>query len=207
MRSNEIESYKKTLRLNKTQREILVGLILGDGHLETMNRGRTYRLKVEHSIKQKDYVDWLYVAFKEWVKKPPEAKEKFVFGRKFVNYYFSTYSSGKFRFYAQQFYRNGKKIIPKMIGKFLSPRTLAVWFMDDGSIKSKRHKTKLINTQCFSSRDLKRLQAALQEKFGIATTRKKEKKGYRLYIVSNSIERFEAIISPYVIPSMRYKLG
>ena len=207
MYSKALESYKKNLSLTKSQKEILVGLMLGDGHLETMNRGRTYRLKVEHSIKQKDYVDWLYGMFKEWVRKPPVVREKFVFGRKFVNYYFSTYSSGKFRFYGQQFYRDGKKVIPKMIAKLFSPLALAVWFMDDGSIKSKKHKTKLINTQSFSLQDLKRLQRALKDKFGIITTRKKERTGWRLYILSESIRKFEALINPYVIPSMRYKLG
>jgi len=207
MHSNKIESYKETLRLSDIQRDIIVGLMLGDGHLETMTEDRTYRLKIEHSIKQKEYVDWLYKIFKEWVGRSPKTKEKLVFGKKFTNYRFTTYSSGKFRFYARQFYRDRKKVIPKMIAKLLSPRTLAVWFMDDGSIKSKKHKTKLINTQCFSFQDLDRLQTALKEKFGVIMTRKKERTGWRLYIVSESICKFEALISPYVIPSMRYKLG
>ena len=45
MRSKQIEEHKKTLKLTKKQKEILVGLILGDGHLETLNKGKTYRLK------------------------------------------------------------------------------------------------------------------------------------------------------------------
>lgn len=47
----------KTLKLTQKQREIIMGLILEDGHLETRTNGKTYRL-VEHSIKQKDYVLW-----------------------------------------------------------------------------------------------------------------------------------------------------
>ena len=45
--SRDIEEYKQHLKLTRTQREVLVGLLLGDGHLETQNGGRTYRLKIE----------------------------------------------------------------------------------------------------------------------------------------------------------------
>ena len=38
MRSKEIEVYKQKLRLSDYQKEILVGLLLGDGHLETQNK-------------------------------------------------------------------------------------------------------------------------------------------------------------------------
>ena len=64
--------------MNKEQRSIVVGTLLGDGHLETQNQGRTYRLKIEHSIKQKDYTDWLYQNFKSWVNDTPKEKRKVV---------------------------------------------------------------------------------------------------------------------------------
>ena len=47
MRSRAIEAYKTTLRLTDVQREIVVGVLLGDAHLETQDRGRSYRLKIE----------------------------------------------------------------------------------------------------------------------------------------------------------------
>jgi hypothetical protein len=56
MRSNAIENLKKTLELNELQREVLFGLLLGDACLETQNRGRTYRLKVEQSAQHEAYV-------------------------------------------------------------------------------------------------------------------------------------------------------
>ena len=45
MRSRAIEAYKTTLRLSDVQREILVGILLGDACLETQNAGRSYRLR------------------------------------------------------------------------------------------------------------------------------------------------------------------
>src|SRR5437870_12601736 len=41
VRSRAIEAYKATLQLSDVQREVLVGLVLGDGCLETQNGGRS----------------------------------------------------------------------------------------------------------------------------------------------------------------------
>jgi len=211
MRSNKIEAYKQGLNLSDTQREVLIGLLLGDGHLETQNNGRTYRLKIEHSYLQKEYVDWLYQIFKDWVLTPPKEKEQTVLGVKYNKYYFSTVSHGAFRFYAQQFYKEKKKVLPKLIKKWLSPIVMAVWFMDDGSIKSKRHRALILNTQSFSKPELQTLMRILEEKFGIRMVLRKQSRKqieiYQLITTSDSVERFVEIIKPHILPSMRYKLG
>lgn len=207
MNTNKIKEIKNELKLTKEQKEILVGLMLGDGHLETQNNGRTYRLKVEQTIRHKEYVDWLYENFKEFINTPPKSRNHFAFGRGITNYRFNTLSVGNFRFFAHQFYERKKKKVPKLIKKWLTPLSMAVWFMDDGQIKSKKHRALLINTQCFTKSDLKRLQEALKEKFGIETTLKKEPYGWRLYLLSSTVSRFVKLVEPYIISSMRRKLG
>ncbi len=207
MRSKQIEEYKKTLKLTKKQKEILVGLILGDGHLETLNNGRTYRLKVEHSLKQREYLDWLYSNFKKWINTTPKIRKRTSLGKIIETYGFTTYTSGILRFYAQQFYRNKKKIIPKMIDKIITPQSLAIWFMDDGSIKSKTHKTLLIHTHGYSKNDLLLIIKVLKKKFGLKIGLQKQYNKWRLYIYSESVDNFKKIISPYILPSMQYKLG
>ena len=210
MHSKEIENYKKGLKLTKRQREILVGKLLGDGHLETKDRGRTYRLKIEHSIKQKEYVDWLYHEFKEWVRTRPQQKERYMNLRSvkgiYKKYWFNTLSSGSFRFYARQFYENRRKIVPKLIRKMLSPLALAVWYMDDGSIKSNAHRTILFNTHSFDKKNIKLLQDALMENFNIKTTVRKQKEGLQIYVLSESVDNLKNTIKKYIIPSMKYKL-
>src|SRR3989338_8401855 len=106
MNTTELKSLAASLKLTKNQREILVGLILGDGHLETQNRGRTFRLKIEHSISQKNYVNWLYEHFKQWILTPPQIKIQTVAGIKREKYWFSTLSAGSLRFYGLLFYKN-----------------------------------------------------------------------------------------------------
>jgi predicted transcriptional regulator len=207
MRSKQIEEYKKTLKFTKKQKEILIGLILGDGHLETLNNGKTYRLKVEHSLKQREYLDWLYLNFKEWINKTPEVRKRTSLGKIVETYGFTTYTSGILRFYAQQFYQNKKKIIPKMIDKIITPQSLAIWFMDDGSIKSKAHKALVIHTHGYSKNDLLLITKVLEKKFGLKIGLQKQYDKWRLYIFSESVDNFKKIILPYILPSMQYKLG
>ncbi len=207
MRSKEIEDLKKELRLTGVQRSILVGMLLGDGHLETQDNGRSYRLKVEHSIKQKEYVEWLYEHFKNLVRTAPKEKIKVLGNRRHLSYSFATYSLGIFRFYAQQFYVGREKIIPRLISKLLNPIALAVWFMDDGSYKSVHHRTYIVHALGYSKKDLELVRDVLQKKFGIMAGVHRQYDRWRIYIYSDSAEKFRKLIEPYVIPSLKYKLG
>ena len=72
MRSRAIEDYKAGLQLSSMQREVLVGLLLGDACLETQNGGRTYRLKIEQSTRQELYVQHLQVAATQTNEVPKE---------------------------------------------------------------------------------------------------------------------------------------
>lgn len=195
------------LTLSDYQRQIIIGLLLGDGHLETQNNGRTYRLKIEHTHWQKEYTEWLYKIFKDWVLTPPQEKDQMVNGVRYTKVWFSTVSHGAFRFYAQQFYRSKHKILPKLIHKWLSPIALAVWFMDDGSIKSKRHRALILNTQSFTVAELRRLIKVTKDIFAVEMVLRKQRNLHQLLVTSQTVEKFVDIIQPYIVPSMRYKLG
>ena len=209
MRSNKIEEYKKTLKLSEFQRQVLIGTLLGDGCLETQNRGRTYRLKIEHSMTQKDYVDWKYQVFKNFTLSEPRIHKRMSYGSVRENHCFSTVSHGSLRFYGQQFYKNGKKTMPKIISKMITPLALAVWFMDDGSIKSKQHRALVIHSQSFNKQDLLNIIEVLDKKYGIKLTLRKREdgSGYVLYLLSKTVSKFIDLVKEYVLPSMEYKLG
>ena len=209
MNSKFIKEFRSKISLDKEQKEIIVGLMLGDGCLETQNRGRTYRLKIEQSLSHKDYVDWLYQRLHKLVLTEPREKNKRIGEKVYRNYGFQTISCGSLRFFAHQFYdqNSKKKKIPKTIRKLLTPLALAVWFMDDGQVKSRRHRALMINGQCFSNSSLGLLQSALRDKFGIETTLKKERTGYRIYLLSKTVSVFLKTVNPHILPSMRYKTG
>ncbi len=210
MYRQDLEKKKSLLTLSKRQSDILVGTLLGDGHLETQNQGRTYRLKIEHTLAQKDYVDWLYAQWKAWVETPPRMRIRNVdFGNgkgEYAQYGFQTLSSGSLRFFAQQFYSGKTKVVPKQIRRWLTPITLAIWFMDDGSIKSNAHRAILLNTQGFSTKDVERLQKALLDRWGIKTSLRKQENGFQIYVGHESIGKFFSTIFPHILPSMRYKI-
>lgn len=208
MRSKVIEEYKHTLIVSDRQQEILTGLLLGDGHLETQNDGRTYRLKVEQCLRKREYVEWLFQEFRDFIRTEPKEKEKTRNEIRTKNVGWSTLSVGNFRFHAAQFYRGKEKVVPnmKMIGKLLTPLALAVWFMDDGSKKSSLHKAKILNTQGFRREDIERLIHVLEKKFHIQSTLRNQKDGYQIYIAAASVDRLNALIGEFILPCMRYKL-
>lgn len=67
--SNELKESKnrrkKTLKLTPLQREILIGVILGDAHLRTQDGGRTFSIRFSQNDIHKPYLDHLYHIFKD----------------------------------------------------------------------------------------------------------------------------------------------
>lgn len=207
MRSNKIERYKKRLTLTKRQKQILIGTLLGDGHWESSYREEVARLKIEHSYKQKEYVDWLYKEFQEWSRSGPKIRVRERWGKTHKHYYFTTLSHPELAKFRKLFYTNKTKVIPKELLKYhLNKLSLAVWFMDDGSIKSKECRGRFLNTQSYSEKEVKSLQKILKEKFSLDSSLKKDGNGMQIYIPSNSAKILRQLIDKYVIQSMRYKL-
>ena len=121
---------KKTRKLSLVQKEILFGVILGDAHLETQDNRITYRVKFQQSLKHSPYIDHLYEIFKDYVVTPPEhciITDKD--GNASTTVTFVTVSSSMFTFFGKQFYKNNKKVVPKLIHRWLTPRALAYWYM------------------------------------------------------------------------------
>ncbi len=206
MRSRSLEAYKKSLVLTKMQRDILVGLLLGDGCIEVLPKGDSARLKLEYSGKQKAYIDWLHGVFRQWIIGDPKRKITQAFGQAYKKYWCTTLSSPIFKAFFDLFYRNHRKIIPQTIGELLTPIGLAVWFMDDGSTKSKESNGRLLCTHAFSQSEVTFLCAVLKKKFHLGATPRRQRDGTEIYISGHSSAQLRNLIEPFVISSMRYKL-
>jgi hypothetical protein len=207
MRSKAIEAQKALLNFTPQQREIVVGVLLGDACLESQNKGRTYRLKIEQSADHEAYVRHLRLVFDDWVLSGPRRCNKLSrLGTPTVSWAFNTVSHGAFRFYAQQFYSLGRKQVPKLIHRWLTPRGLAYWFMDDGSMKSGQSKAVIFNTQGFERPGVERLIGVLTSHFQLAAKLRRQSDGYQIFVSGSSFDRFRELIDPFLIPEMRYKL-
>jgi hypothetical protein len=207
MHSKDIELHKNGLRLTREQREILVGILLGDACLETQNQGRTFRVKIEQSARHEPYVRHLHAVFGPWVLSPPRPRQGSASnGTLTCSWVFNTVSHESFRFYGHQFYVDGKKCVPKLIHRWLTPRGLAYWFMDDGSMKSKQSKGVILNTQAFSRPDVERLIEVLRTRFSLQAKLRRQNDGYQIYVSGCSYELFLGIVSPFMVADMRHKL-
>jgi hypothetical protein len=183
--------------VSRIQKEILIGLILGDAHLEQSWNGLSYRMKIEQSLKKKEYVYHLYEIFKNWTLSQAKVKRD--------NLFFQTRFTKSLSFFGKQFYKEKKKVIPKLIHKWLTPRAIAYWYMDDGSMKSKQSKGVFFNTQCFTFKEVTLLSNILNKKYKLKTTLRRQKVGYQIYVSGYSYETLSSIIYPYLIDSMKYK--
>jgi len=194
------------MKITKRMKQIIVGKILGDAHLESFN-GKTFRLKIEHSYMQKEYVDWLYELLKEFCSTPPTIKERKIGVRVQKNYFFQTKSLWNFKFFGDQFYKDKKKVVPKrIVRKLLTPLSVAVWFMDDGSVKSNETNGRIFNTQGFTKEESEILSNALNSNFGLHTRLRQQKEGFQIFVPAGDSKTFYDLIHKFVLPTFYYKL-
>jgi LAGLIDADG DNA endonuclease family protein len=183
-------------------KETLIGTVLGDGYLEPHGRG--IRLQVNHSERFKAYVEWKRMEFLELRPSPLHRSDNdgYPFWR------FVTRSHPYLAELRGMFYVSSTKIVPKTIGALLThPKSLAVWFMDDGTC-DRRQGSVLFETQSFGPDDIRRLKAVLHDNFGVLTTEHRSGvgRGLRLYASVKETRKLVKIIEPYVLPELRYKL-
>lgn len=195
--------------LTVEQREVLVGFLLGDANLQTESNGRTYRLRVTQAEQNRDYLFALYELFKPFVNTPPRLytyspdKRTNNISRRWT---FATTQHGCFRFYGKQFYVDGKKRVPPIIDKWLTPRSLAYWYMDDGAQKWKGRSLGVrLCTDGFVPDEVRKLAAILARKYDLKTSLQAKGNGLRIYISSLSYGNLRRVIYPYLLPSMLYK--
>ena len=105
----------------------------------------------------------------------------------------------------QWFYHDKVKVFPEDIEHILTPRMLAVWFMDDGSKTS--HRSFTINTHCFSTEEQLRIVEVLKKCFDISSTIVKDRTKFKISIGSYEYEKFVYLIEPFIIPTMAYKIA
>ena len=192
------------------QKQVLVGLLLGDGGLHA-NGGTNFYFKFDQKEAQHAYVSLVYLIFQPFVGTYPKLRLKNGFPH---SWWFRTYRLLCLQFYHDQFYGldahgNSIRVVPKLLHRWITPISLAFWFMDDGN---KQKHGYVLHTQCFAHYHVKDLQQVLGNTFGLEVTIQSDRKEstgktyYYLYIAAGSIKKFTALIRPFILPCMQYKL-
>jgi hypothetical protein len=185
--------------LTQRQKSIILGSVLGDGHLRRVKNRANAFLEINHSSKQKEYVDWKYVELESLVNSSPRLYKN---GRDRTAYRFTTRQHPELTAMMDLFYQDGKKIIPDNL--ILDEIALAVWYMDDGS--KCRDNDIYLNTQQLDQISQKKLVVALKKCFGLEIRMNKDKHYMRLRFLKRSVPLLMNLIQNYVVPSMGYKI-
>ena len=222
--SLNLNSSNLKTKLNKVDRskfniksplnEILVGILLGDGHVQKRSLNGNSRFMYGQSslrIHHLNYFKHVLNLFKPYLSETFKLKEKTFKDNRTNNTYksvnFATLSLPCFNQYKSLFYKNNKKIVPINIQELLTPIGLAYWIMDDGSIQNKGLH---LNTYAFNSEDVLKLKSTLENMFGnnsLKCSIHKHKKGDRIYIFGESMDILRNNISVYMHEDMLYKLN
>lgn len=210
-----MQSLEVFKRINSSElRGFLTGLILGDG---TINKGVHKR---SFSIKSIDFSFIEYIDkcikdttnFKTQIKETPEHYSCGCFHKK--AWELTIFAHPYFNKIYHYFYNDTRhrKIYSRTLS-WLTPRGLANWYMSDGYIclvgktKGCIYNRRIdICTDRYYLEDIKLMQDVLKSKFNINTSLNKRGDKYRIRISQTSYFDFINLISPYILPSMSYKL-
>lgn len=192
--------------------QIIIGSVLGDGSLSTLSKkSRHSTLDISQQASKLPYLRWLH----NRLSKKFELNQ--IFQKKgFPNQYrFRSKPNRILGIFRSKFYDlKGRKIIPKDINDLLkNPISLAVWYMDDGSLdkRYKYHLNSSIATNCFSFDECSLLSEVLNKNFKLKTsvnkTTMRGKIYPRIYFKSECMSDFFKLIKPYIHPVFNYKIG
>ncbi|MHC4912453.1 MAG: hypothetical protein ACYTE5_05540 [Planctomycetota bacterium] len=182
----------KNRPLSNDELRVINGCLLGDGTLTVS--GKNFRIRIEHSLAQQEYVMWKYGRLKSLTITSP----KVVSAHRSIR--FGTVGHPYITQLRRQWYDRGRKKLPENFD--LDEFMLSIWFMDDGC----RHRDTVdISVHNFDMKDISKLQVLLKQK-GVGSTVNSDQKGYRLYILKDSYSVFKRLVKPYMIKCMAYKL-
>lgn len=195
-------------KFNKKSRNLLIGLLLGDGTISNNNV-----FKLSHTENQREYLEWKIKLLNSNGIKNNGIKEYInTKGKKVLCTQLTVIPFIKVL--RRIFYKPKKILGNRKLLNRLSAQEIAIWFMDDGCINIRKSKNKIhgfyirIST-CVSAKELQIIIDYFKEVWDIQFYKISEGKGtYSLYCGTKEGKKFIDIIKPYVkqVPSMLYKI-
>ena len=187
------------------KRGILCGMLLGDGGKCNNN------FAILHSTKQKEYalfkkellevITGKTVNTRQW--KTKQGYELFRIEPKLIPLT---------RVMVKKCYKNGVKTFSRNFLDYLTLQGIAIWFMDDGSksfkkIENKVHAVEVTLNTYLSKEENTIIIDFFRERWKINWGLNKSKDSYRLRMGTREARKFFALIEPFIIDSMKYKIS
>jgi len=195
-RDNAEGSSGPKYQLSDEQQAVLVGTLLGDGCLA--KHGRYHRLHVKHKGAHRSLVEFKHGVFGNLATMPVHEFVQRLHGKSYPCLQFATRTSPLLTEWHSVFYRGSRKIVPANIGARLRPLAFAVWLMDDGAAD---YAGITLQTHCFSVCEVQLLADVLRQRFGLATSVRKNKRGSIVYVAAASVATLHETWSRMLSPS------
>lgn len=188
---------------------LIYGSLLGDAHAEIRLLGAGTRISFFQEDSHVKYMYYLHNILSRagyCNDKLPIVRQRLgIKGkvRKVVR--FSTWTYTSFNNIHEEWYIKGKKCVPNNINLYLTPLALAFWIMDDGAKVGKGLK---FSTNSFTYNECVYLANLLHKKYNLKASVQSagSKDQYIIYIWKESMKDLSEIVSPYIIPEMKYKI-
>lgn len=202
---------KEKLQLTVEQREIIPGLLLGGAKMESPDKDRTYELHLEFNCENQVasvLKDHLFLLFQSWWKRNKRTKgedeESLIEGNTKTLTRLETISHGSLRFYAHQYRPKGDPVIPKLIHRWLKPRTLAYWYMYGGR-KCYRTGGIVLKASKYSGKQIQLVVKALKART-MDCCRKKKRNGDVIRFEGRSASWLWKMMEPHILEELREHL-
>lgn len=196
--------------LSEQQLEVVRGSLMGDGALSMSKNGFSARFRYGHGSKQVAYADWKATLLSN-IGHARSTNEK---GSVFYDFTPMT----ELVELRTAVYQDGRKHFDDDFIKQLTPLSLAIWYMDDGSF-AVRSKGLQARTQGGSGRiaicveamtpdTRQRLVSCLIDNWGIEVRLRQSGAGKKAIAIFDrgATDRFQELVASYIHPSMGYKL-
>lgn len=194
---------------------ILIGIMLGDGHLYKTSPTSNSRFEMSFGKDRILFANWIGNIFKDYsnigITLTP-IKNKNTSNLNF-NFRFKTKTLPIFNYYHNIFYETNnetwkyKKIIPHNILDLMNPIVLAYLIMSDGNFDKSRNRVR-IYTNSYSKLEVEKLAEAINLKLNIYVGVLHDRKDqWILTIGAKQFNLLREIVIPHFEPSMLYRLG
>ncbi len=208
--------------MNNKDRAVLYGMAIGDGCLTHRNRLKDGKypysqsdLILGHGPKQKDYLEFkrqkLLSILGGNVKMSTKTYK--VAGKEYLGYQVAK-TNPYFRQMHSVLYKSGKKYISKEVLSYLDEESVALWYMDDGSIGHNKNNqgeiTSLhfeLHTQCNTEQEANDIRDWFNEKFNLGVRSSVHKGRYNIRGGTQATLLLCHLVEPYIVPCMMYKIS
>ena len=195
--------------------EIIFGNLLGDGYLILGKGYLNAKFGFQQSTIHTEYFMAVFTIFKNLNLCSTNYGPYFYLDNRTNKTYsffqFKTYSIPYFTKLYNLWYINNIKVIPFEFIHLLTPLALAHWIMGDATFKKDGGLT--LCTANFAKEEVQKLADYLTTNYNLTCSIHTEKKAksnktyYNIYVWKRSLPLLRALVLPYLVPSMFYKVG